>query len=296
LILRKTLALIALAVALLTIGTSPAGAITGNYQDDSIHTYVALIAFYDANDVFTHRCSGSLITPSVFLTAGHCTDATTGATSARLWFQQDAGVGFDPVTGTPAPSGYPVSSDVTSHHLYNYGFANFAGFPNTKDVGLVVLDEPITQTDQASLVKSYGSLVTVGALDRFATRRGQQQVTFTASGYGLTLSNPVKTISFRKRLMATQQLVNLRSNLTSGYNIQLTASPGNGRGGTCGGDSGGPLLYDATNIIVAVNSFGLNQWCRGVDFMYRVDQAAVQSWIRATVGEAQWSLIRFAEL
>jgi hypothetical protein len=152
--LRKTLALIALAVALLTIGTSPAGAITGNYQDDSIHTYVALIAFYDANDVFTHRCSGSLITPSVFLTAGHCTDATTGATSARLWFQQDAGVGFDPATGTPAPSGYPVSSDVTSHQLYNYGFANFAGFPNTKDVGLVVLDEPITQTDQASLVKS----------------------------------------------------------------------------------------------------------------------------------------------
>lgn len=294
--MRRTVALIALAVALLALGTSPAGAITGNFQDDSVHTYVALIAFYDANDEFTHRCSGSLLTPTVFLTAGHCTDATTGATHARLWFQQDAGVGFDPATGTPAPSGYPVSSDVTSHQLHNYGFANFAGFPNTRDVGLVILDRPITQTNQASLVTKYASLVKVGGLDRFAKRRGQQEVTFTASGYGLTLSNPVKTVSFRKRLMATQTLVNLNSALTSGFNIQLSANPGNGRGGTCGGDSGGPGLYDATDTIVAVNSFGLNQWCRGVDFMYRVDQAEVQSWIRATVGEAQWSLIRFAEL
>ena len=147
--MRRILALLALVAALLTIGASPAGAITGNYQDDNVHTYVALIAFYDANDVFTHRCSGSLITPSVFLTAGHCTDASTGATHARLWFQQDAGVGFDPVTGAPAPSGYPVTSDVTSSHLYNYGFDNFNGFPNNKDVGIVVLDKPITATNQA---------------------------------------------------------------------------------------------------------------------------------------------------
>jgi secreted trypsin-like serine protease len=96
--------------------------------------------------------------------------------------------------------------------------------------------------------------------------------------------------------MATEKLVNLNSNLTDGFNVQTSANPGNGRGGTCSGDSGGPLLYSTTDIIVAVNSFGLNEWCRGVDFMYRVDQAAVQTWIRATVGEAQWSLIRFADL
>jgi hypothetical protein len=292
--LRRILALFALVLAVLAIGTAPAGAITGNFSDDNIHTYVALIAFYDKNDVFTHRCSGSLITPSVFLTAGHCTDATTGATHARLWFQQDAGVGFDGVH--PAPSGYPVSSDGTSSHLFNYGFADFAGFPNTHDVGLVILDKPITQTNQSSLVTSYGSLASVGSLDRLATRRGQQDVTFTASGYGLSLSNPVKTVSFRKRLMATEQLINLNSQLTDGFNIQTTANPGNGKGGTCGGDSGGPLLYDSTNTIVAVNSFGLNQWCRGNDFMYRIDQAAVQAWIRATIGEAQWSLVRIANL
>lgn len=291
--MRRILALFALLVSMLAIGASSAGAITGNFSDDNIHSYVGLIAFYDQNDVFTHRCSGSLITPSVFLTAGHCTDATTGATHARLWFQQDAGVGFD---GTnPAPSGYPVSSDVTSSQLYNYGFANFAGLPNTHDVGIVVLDQPIAVGDEG-FAGGFASIASVGSLDRLATRRGLQNVTFTASGYGLTYSSPVKTVSFRKRLMATEQLINLNNNWTDGFNIQTTANPGNGKGGTCGGDSGGPLLYDSTNTIVAVNSFGLNEWCRGNDFMYRVDQAAVQSWIRATIGEAQWSLVRVVNL
>jgi GrpB-like predicted nucleotidyltransferase (UPF0157 family) len=204
--LRRFTALFALLAAVLVLGAVPAGAITGNYTDDTIHPYVGLIAFYDKNDVFTHRCSGSLLTPTVFLTAGHCTDATTGATHARIWFQQDAGVGFD---GTnPAPSGYPVSSDVTSSHLYNYGYP--FGFPDTHDVGIVILDTPIAVGDEG-FVGGFASLASVGSLDRLATKRGQQVVTFTASGYGLSLSNPVKTVSFRKRLMATEQLINLRS-------------------------------------------------------------------------------------
>jgi Trypsin len=286
--LRRISALLALVFAVLAIAATPAGAITGNYNDDFVHPYVGLIAFYDEDDVFTHRCSGSLLTPIVFLTAGHCTEPTTGATHARLWFQQDAGVGFDPVTETPAPSGYPVASDVTSSHLYDFGFRDV--LPNTHDVGLVILDKPIAVGDEG-FAGGFASIASVGSLDRLATRRGLQAVAFTASGYGLSYSSPVASVSFRKRLMATENLINLRSFLTDGFNIQLTANRGNGKGGTCGGDSGGPLLYDATNTIVAVNSFGLNEWCRGTDFMYRVDRADVQAWIRAIVGDAQWRLI-----
>lgn len=289
----------ALAVGLLALGASPAGAITGNYQKDFAHPFVGLIAFYDSAGNFTHRCSGSLIAPSVFLTAGHCTDATTGATQARIWFEQDAGVGYDPATGTPAPSGYPDSGGVTSHTLYNYGFANFAGFPDTHDTGLVILDQPITASKYASQFSSsasYPALAAAGSLDGLAKKRGQQDVTFTASGYGLSLLNPVKLVSFRERLMATEKLNNLGSHLTDGFNIQTSASPGNGRGGTCSGDSGGPLLYSSTNTIVAVNSFGLNANCRGNDFMYRVDRQAVVDWILAHSPAAERGLIRIVSL
>jgi len=295
-VLRRTLALIALAAGISALGASPAGAITGNYQQDFAHSYVGLVAFYDAAGNFTHRCSGSLIAPSVFLTAGHCTDATTGATQARIWFEQDAGVGYDPATGTPAPSGYPDSGGVTSHTLYNYGFANFAGFPDTHDVGLVILDQPIGQSNYAAQFTSFPALASAGSLDGLAKKRGQQDVTFTVSGYGLSLLNPVKLVSFRERLTATEKLNNLRNSLTDGFNVQTSASPGNGRGGTCSGDSGGPLLYSSTDVIVAVNSFGLNSNCRGNDFMYRVDRQVVLDWILAHAPAGERGLIRVVSL
>lgn len=297
--MRKTFVLLAVLLGAFVVGATPAAAITGNSQKDFVHPYVGLIAFYDKNDVFVQRCSGSLITTRVFLTAGHCTEPTSGATHARIWFQQDAGVGFDAATGTPAPSGYPLSSDVTSSKLYNFGFHDFDGFPNNRDVGIVVLDKAVTKTNQAGLVTRLAALAAPQSLDVLATQRGQQTVDFTASGYGLSYSSPVATVSFRERLMAAEQLINLGSHLTDGYNIQLTASPGQDRGGTCGGDSGGPLLYgapSATDTVVAVNSFGLNDWCRGNDFMYRVDRADVQDWIKSVIGGSEWSKVRIAGL
>ena len=65
-----------------------------------------------------------------------------------------------------------------------------------------------------------------------------------------------------------------------GFNLQTNGNGGN-RVGTCSGDSIGPVfLGDATsNVIVGVTSFGLNEWCRGTDFAYRVDTQDVQDWI-----------------
>jgi hypothetical protein len=293
--MRKLALLLVLVMAVLATVTTPARAITGNYVEDFEHPFVGLVVFYDENGEFTHRCSGSLLTPIVFLTAGHCTD---GATTARVYFQQDAGANYDPATGVDPVSGYPEACAAgtlgtlcaTSDELYNYGFDDFASFPNTKDVGLVILDQPIT-------VSEYGVLATAGSLDALATRRGQQDRTFTASGYGLTKSNPVKVTSFRERLMAQAQLTNLRSALTDGFNLQTNGN-GNGRGGTCSGDSGGPVFYGdySSNLIVAVTSFGLNAYCRGVDFAYRTDQTDVITWILETVPESEVDEIQFAEL
>ncbi|CAA9236841.1 MAG: hypothetical protein AVDCRST_MAG93-1137, partial [uncultured Chloroflexia bacterium] len=86
--------------------------------------------------------------------------------------------------------------------------------------------------------------------------------------------------------MAQSKLTNLNSALTDGYNLQTNGN-GSGRGGTCSGDSGGPVFYGgyASNTIVAVTSFGLNSYCRGVDFAYRTDRTAVLAWIKAAIGE-----------
>ena len=157
-------------VALVVLMTGSAFAITGNWVTDNEHPFVGLVCIYDEDGEFLWRGSGSLISPAVVLTAGHVVDTAEGAVSARVYFQQDAGANYDPALGYDPVSGYPLydSNDGlsrTSDELYNYGFANFAGFPNTHDAGLVILDEPITMSE-------YGQLPKVGVLDSLATARG----------------------------------------------------------------------------------------------------------------------------
>ena len=281
--MRRLLIVIATVLGLLTVSIPSAQAITGNFEPDFEHEYVGLVVFYDANGDFLWRCSGSLLTDRVFLTAGHCADLGEGAVSARVYFEQDAGANYDPVTMVDPVSGYPETGGITAHTLYSYGFANFAGFPNTLDVGLVILDAPV-QTVYPD-IDTYASLAGAGTLDAYGTG---PQATVTVSGYGLTYTNPAKTISYRSRLMAETFIVNLVSRNTAGFNVQLATNPGGGRGGTCFGDSGGPVLLDDTDVIVAVNSYVLGQritTCKGTAFAYRTDQQAVIDWILEHAGD-----------
>jgi len=286
--MRRSIVVSAIVLLVLVGLAVPVFAITGNWVDDNQHSFVGLAVFYDANGEFIWRCSGSLISPTKFLTAGHCTDAADdGAVTARVYFQQDAGVHYDPATQLDSVTGYPEYCAsgtkgklcATSHKLYNYGFANFAGFPNIHDVGLVILDQKISMPE-------YGQLPKAGTLDDLGTARGQKDTIFTVSGYGLSYSSQensaVPNISFRERLMAVSTLVNLDSAMTDGYNLQ-TQGNGDGRGGTCSGDSGGPVFLGDpdSNVIVAVTSFGMNSICRGTDFAYRVDRTEVLDWINS---------------
>ena len=86
----KRIALLVAVSALLVSFAGSAGAITGNYQKDFTHDAVGLLVFYTTPDrspanPFSHRCSGTLISPTVMVTAGHCTE---GVDTGRVYFAQ----------------------------------------------------------------------------------------------------------------------------------------------------------------------------------------------------------------
>jgi len=273
--LRKLVTLVAALAAAVTITVTPAGAVTGNFTPDNVHNYVALVAFYDANGDFVWRCSGSLLNDRTVLTAGHCTDKKGGAASAIVWASQEGGKLFDPATGAEDPNtGYPNeclnSAEfpcAESHTLLEYGYiGNVFLHGNNKDVGMVILDTPIA-------LDEYASIAAPGSVDKLPVG-----TSITYSGYGVSDEKPA-VVSFRERLMATGFIVSTHNTNTAGFNMQLSTNPGKGRGGSCFGDSGGPILYDSTDVVLGVNSFVINGQCAGVGFAYRTDQPDVFNWI-----------------
>ena len=272
---KRTVLLAVLAAWLLSFAGS-AGAITGNYSKDFVHDNVGLLVFYTPNtpageDPFSHRCSGTLISSTLMVTAGHCTQ---GVDSGRVYFQQAAAPNYDPNAfggwGGDPTTGYPYQNGVTFSRADNFGF--LLGFPETGDLGVVVLDTPVTPAN------GFAKLPGVGDVDAYIDAAAKkQQARFTVSGYGLSDQDPVP-VSFRERLMATSYAVNNEAPITE-FNLKTTANASQGKGGTCNGDSGGPVFFYGSNVIAAVTSFGMNGQCKGLDFSYRLDRAHLLAWI-----------------
>jgi hypothetical protein len=279
---RLTTPLLAIVAAMMTtLGLSgPAAAITGNYEPDFVHDYVGLLVFYtdpdpETGDPFSHRCSGTLISSTVIVTAGHCTE---GVDEGRVYFQQSVAPDYDPDAfggwGGDPNTGYPYQNGITFSQADNYGFHDFEDYPENRDVGVVVLDTPYTPPSG-----QFGILPGVGAVDQYVAAAGSKKdARFVTSGYGVTDHHPIRPESFRQRLMAESYLVEGKSSVTA-YNIKTTANAAQGKGGSCSGDSGGPVFFQGTRIIAAVVSFGMNGQCAGLDFSYRLDRAPVLAWI-----------------
>ena len=263
--------LLALAVVLLAV--SPAEALIGGEPDAEEHPYVGMVGFYDEAGEPTYGCSGTLLSPTVFLTSGHC---TTGMTRAQVWFDSQ----FDLDSQAERAAGFPSSGGAAGTP---YTHPDFAGgsdvldsFPNTYDVGVVVLDQPVS-------IGTYGAIPEPGFLDALASQPGQEQQSFTVVGYGLQGTHPGLLGEFQpERQKATTQLTDLRAALADGYNL---LTPNNAAGwGSCYGDSGGPILLSGTSTVVAVTSFGLDPNCTGTNGGYRTDIVDSQNFVRGFLG------------
>ncbi len=265
--LKKIATTAVAALAALTLTAAPSFAVTDGERDGDRHPQVGLMVGQDGEGNPLYRCSGTLLSPTLFLTAGHCTQP---AEHVEIWFDSDV------ESGIPE-NGYPFVGDVGGTPYTHPQYDPNAFF--RYDLGVVVLDEPYH-------VSEYGALPEQDVLDSLATRRGQQDVTFTAVGYGLQESFP-DAASWKEnnqlvRMLARPRLVQINTGFTGDRSLLLSNNAHTG--GTCFGDSGGPNFIGTSNVVAGVTSFGLNGNCAGTGGVYRVDRADDLNWLYGSFG------------
>jgi hypothetical protein len=274
---------IAVAAGVAIALAGPAEAQTGGVPDGNNHPNVGLILFYEPDGRF--RCSATLISPTVVITAAHCTAGTVGKTlvtfDSTIWADAtppaSSSVLF-PVASNPA-SGYTgteTGGSVTRVWGTAYAhpdYSNFTDLDNWYDVGVVILDQPLTTITPATVAP-------LNYLDGYEEPNLSKTV-FDLVGYGTEVrkpdSGPQKPQPLSYPLI--RRYTNAPGQKLTPQILQLNGNPNDtrGGGGTCFGDSGGPVFLNG--LIVAVTSYGYTQNCRYLGGYQRVEIAGVQSWL-----------------
>lgn len=265
--MRKLSLLVGL-LLVLTVGVVPALAITWG-EPDTEHTNVgAMVVDYPGYGPY-QVCSGTLIHPRVFLTAGHCTEGWEGTGVETFW------VNFDQYALNEKTL-LDVEAVIT-HPDYNWGPTS-----DPHDVGVLILAEPVTDIEPATLPEE-------GFLDELRKegklRQGSNGAKFTLVGYGGTLDWPPPDIYYEDQ---RQFAVSEYQTLLKAW-LRMSQNQATGDGGTCFGDSGGPAFWtepDGSEIIVGITSWGDAQ-CVASAFNYRVDIPETLDFIESVIADLE---------
>lgn len=264
--MKKGLFILLITVFLLVLTVGIASAVTDGELDGEGHPHVVLLLM-EVNGVPMYRCSGTLLSPTVLLTAGHCTsnypdDPFTGM---RVFTESDVDNGNNK---------YPYRGKNSVEAKAWYAHPEYEAGPwFAHDVGIVILKKPIK-------LDTYGELPELDELDVLATQRGLQDITFTSVGYGLQRINPVFIEADRVRMVAYPHLIQINVPGMVG-DFSLLLSNNHSTGGTCFGDSGGPNFLGDSNVVAGVTSFGLNGNCAGTGGVFRMDRQNVLNFVNS---------------
>lgn len=221
-----------------------------NGAPDTAHPFVGTIA-NPQGGVITNNCSGMLISPTVYVTAGHC-----------IWNRiigpgldhGQYGVSFDPVFS-------PAAAFVTGEaHLHPY-----------LDVGVIVLD--------AAQSLGVATLPTELMLDEMQKAGGLARQRFTVVGYGATDAGPHVPLRIG---VGTRRAATVEFDSLVGTFLHTRQAPVGDDGGACNQDSGGPYFFEGTTDVAAIVTFG-NRNCAGTAFGQRLDLPEVREFLGAYV-------------
>ena len=245
----KLVAVTAGLVALIAVAC-PVAAITNGTADNGAHPYVGMVVFYGDSGNAVGRCSGELLSSTVFLTSGHCITLNR-AVSGEVWFDEH-------VTTTTKGTGN-------------------AGVLRTSpdgELGAVILGT-------AASVGGFATLPALGVVDTLANK-----TPLVIVGYGVTEQDKISGNPIGRWNNPTDR-VKASSALVSGTQsgsadiLKHQNGPGGGSGGGCFHDSGGPILPVESTTVLAINAFVNNANCTGIGYGTRIDTVDHLAWIQS---------------
>lgn len=236
--------------------------VTNGTPDEGRHPEVGtIVAEYLTPGVKSSACTGTLISPTVFLTAGHCLHLLQDYYRVtQVW------VTFDAVFGS-TPTIYPGTMHLNP--VPNRGASD------PEDLGVIVLDDPVVGIAPAALPS-------LGLLDRMFADGTLNGALFTIVGYGATdtvfgRGQPDANQGRGTRRYATKEFSALNPNL-----LRLNMNAVFGYGGGNHGDSGSPNFLGAgggeTSVIAGVG-IGGDPYGIALDVCYRLDTPEARAFL-----------------
>lgn len=269
--MKRLAAVVTACAAMLAVPASSQAIVNGT-PDGGAHPNVgALTVEYQGSQVLA--CTGTLISPTVLVTAAHCTAQLQqlGFSQTSVSFDTNIGSGSDITCGLIDCYVQPAAKSLHVGTLHtNPLFNGSTTGVNSHDVAVVTFNKPIKGITP-------GSLPTAGLLDNMANDGTFASQTFTNVGYGwhaVVSHNPIFTGLFD----GVRRYATSGSQSLSTSDLKLTENATLGFGGACSHDSGGPAFVGDGGVIAGEVS-ALQDDCDSTYILYRLDTDSARSFL-----------------